>query len=574
MALHLSCSGEEQPAQAEPVAASEPPFLEVASDVGVSFQHFIGATGEYRLPEITGSGVALLDFDGDNDLDIFVLQGGLLDKAESLGDSRFPVPERLGNRLYRNELVPEGRLRFAEVPGAAGLAGRQEYGMGAATGDYDNDGDTDLFVTYFSSSALYENDGQGSFVEHIFPGSHEGWGTSATFFDFDRDGWLDLFVARYVDFTVSNRRRCTEPLSGRRDYCGPDAYRGISDRLYRNLGNGRFEDVTARAGIEAAFGPGLGVVAADFDADGWLDVYVANDGKDNQLWMNQRNGTFVDRGLLSGTALNGDGKAEASMGVGAGDVDGDGDEDLIMSHLDGETNTLYLNGGDGNFRDSTNEYKLASPSLPFTGFGLSWIDFDHDSDLDLFVANGAVKSEEGLAGEAYPYHETNQLFRNDGPSKFADISGASGAAFALSEVSRGVATGDIDNDGDLDLVVTNNNGPVRILLNQVGNRSPWLQVQLRGTTSNRDGYGARVAVRRTGQPVLWRRAHTDGSYMSASDGRVHFGLGSGADIESVEVHWPSGLRERWTGVTQSRPVTLVEGTGEPLVSGGATKPTS
>ena len=543
--------------------AQTPIFWEAAQETGLDFHHFIGATGKFFYPENAGSGVALFDYDGDGDLDVYFLQGALLDPNKSLGDSLFPAPpERpLGNRLFRNELNPELRLRFTDVTRETGV-GDTGYGMGAAVGDYDNDGDLDLYITNFGSNLLYRNNGDGTFTDVTRQAGADDsrWSTSAAFVDYDLDGDLDLFVTNYLSFTVKKNRPCPDGATGRLDYCDPSVYKPHADRLFRNQG-GRFSDVTEEAGMGTAYGGGLGVVCADFDLDGWMDVYVANDGSANQLWMNRGNGTFEEAALLSGTAYNASGVPEAGMGVTAGDFDNDGDEDLFMTHLAHETHTLYRNDGKANFHDATIDLGLATISR-YTGFGTRWFDYDNDGDLDLFVANGAVNMIQSLQGEPYPYHERNQLYRNDGGSGFGEIPATeAGPAFELSEVSRGTAFGDIDNDGDIDLVVTNNNGPARLLLNQIGSRRHWLQVRLERARANRHAVGARVGVLRKDKRPLWRRAQTDGSYLSANDGRVHFGLGRDPQLNAVVVEWPGGKREVWEKVQADRVITLREGSG-------------
>ncbi|MDA2929441.1 CRTAC1 family protein [Acidobacteria bacterium AH-259-O06] len=540
-------------------------FREVAAQVGLGFHHFIGSTGEYFLPEITGAGVALFDYDGDGDLDIYLLQGTLVDASKQLSDTVFPPPDEHwpGNRLFRNELLPEGQLRFTDVTEQAAV-GHNGYGMGAAVGDYDADGDQDLYVTNFRSNLLYRNNGDGTFADVTRRAGvdERRWSTSAAFLDYDLDGDLDLFVINYVDFSVARNKRCFEPMGGR-DYCDPSVYPPVKDRLFRNDGRSRFTDVTESAGIGKAYGSGLGVSCADFNADGWIDIYVANDGNANQLWINNGDGTFEDRALMSGTAYNIDGIAESGMGVTAGDFDSDEDEDLFMANLANETNTLYLNDGQGNFHDATNSAGLANVSLPYTGFGTEWFDFDNDGRLDLFVANGAVTIIESLRGSAYPFHQRNQLFWNAGQGKFRDVSLVAGPALEISEVSRGAAFGDIDNDGDVDIILTNSNGPVRLLINEIGSRSHWLEVRLEGRESNLEGIGARVAVLREGQKPLWRRVHRDGSYLSVNDARVHFGLGDQGRLQGVVVDWPAGKTEIWTNVRPDSVATLRQGTGEP-----------
>ncbi len=549
-----------------------PAFREVAAEVGLRFQHFTGSTGEHYLPEILGSGVALFDYDGDGDLDVFLVQGAMLDPSRPPSEARYPLPpgQPPGCRLFRNDLRRDasGRpvLHFTDVTEQAGL-GRVMYGMGVAVGDYDNDGRPDLYVTALGSNVLFHNNGDGTFsdVTEATGVGDDRWSTSATFFDYDRDGRLDLFVANYVDFTVAGNKKCFDAV-GAPDYCRPAVYRSVTDRLFHNEGGGRFRDVTEAAGILNADGPGLGVVAADFDGDGWPDLYVANDGAANQLWRNKGDGTFEDRGLLSGTAYNAEGLPEGSMGVAAGDVDGDGDLDLFVTNLPREAATLYLNQGKGLFQDATDAWGLRVPTAPFTGFGTAFFDYDHDGWLDLFVANGAVANREALRGQPYPFGERSLLLRNLGGRRFQELSGWAGAASSSLEVSRGAAFGDLDNDGGIDVVVTNNNGPVRLFLNQT--QRPWLMARLQGGAGeNTQGLGARVGLVRRGRPTLWRRAHTDGSYLSASDPRVHFGLGDAERVDALLVDWPRGRKEAWYGPRPRTLLTLREGEGRPWPEG-------
>jgi hypothetical protein len=539
-----------------------PWFQEVAEGAGLRFRHFIGATGEFYFPENMGAGVALLDYDGDGDLDVYFAQGSLLDPSRSLQDSRFSPPSEHwpGSRLFRNDLVPARKLVFSDVTERSGLS-HKVYGMGAAVGDYDNDGDPDLYATNFGSNILYRNNGDGTFADVTQEAGVDDprWSTSAAFVDYDRDGDLDLFVCAYVDFTVKGNRRCPD-ASGEPDYCNPAVYQPLPDRLFRNEGSGRFKDISVPAGITAAFGRGLGVACADFNGDDWPDILVANDGSANQLWINQKDGTFSDQALLAGVAYNANGQAEAGMGVAVGDFENDGDEDIFITHLSQETHTLYLNKGTGRFHDSTIAAGLTQ-SRRGTGFGTGWFDYDSDGQLDLFVANGAVYRIAALRGEAYPYHQRNQLFWNDGSQRLVDVTVKAGMALALSEVSRGAAFGDIDNDGDIDVLVSNNNGPGRLILNQVAHQNHWLMIRLQGVKSNRDAIGARVGILRQGHAPLWRRAHRDGSYLSASDIRVHFGLGSSTSALEVVVIWPSGLAERWKDIQPDSVVSLHEGSG-------------
>jgi len=532
------------------------PFEDVADKAGLRFTHVNGASGRYFLPEIMGSGGAFVDYDGDGDLDVLLLQGG--------GPAN-------GARLFRNDLsVVDGRthLAFSDVTDRSGL-GAGGHGMGIATGDYDNDGDADVYITGYGANRLYRNDGAGTFTDVTRNAGADlddpRWSTSAAFCDYDTDGDLDLFVANYVDASVADNKVCHDPV-GVRDYCGPLQFRPVPDRLFRNDGGGRFTDVSERAGVTKADGAGLGVACADFNGDRRPDFYVANDASANQLWINAGDGTFTDAALLSGVAFSAEGGPEGSMGLAVDDPDDDGDLDIFVTNITRETHAFYRNLGRGAFEDARHAAALAAPTSRSTGFGTDWLDYDNDGRLDLFVANGAVTIEEALRGDPSPFRQKNQLFHNAGGGRFRDVSADAGPALALAEVSRGVAVGDVDNDGDVDVLVTNNDGPVRLLLNNVGSRGHWLQVRLRGTRDNREGLGARVGVVRDDRTTVWRRVHTDGSYLSARDPRVHFGLGDAAAIGAVIVEWPTGLSEVWTDVRPDRVVTLAQGSGSPRIA--------
>lgn len=549
----------------EPESVSTAIFREVAAEVGLSFRHFNGATGEYLFPEIMGAGAALFDYDLDGDLDIYLIQGTMLANDKLPREALFPpaADEPPANRLFRNNLVERGELRFAERSREAGVAD-QGYGMGVAVGDIDNDGDLDLYVTNFGSNVLYRNNGSGRFTDVTKQAGVDDprWSTSASFLDYDGDADLDLFVTNYVDFTVKGAKPCYHPV-GARDYCSPSVYQPVLDRLFRNEGSGRFRDVTESAGIGASLGAGLGVACRDFNSDGRVDIYVANDGTPNQLWINQGDGTFEDFGLTSGTAFNMNGEPEAGMGIAAADFDQDGDMDIFVTNLSKESNTLYLNHGSGNFDDTTIRLGLSGISVPFTGFGTKWFDYDNDGLLDLLIANGAVAIEESLLGGTYPYQQPNQLFHRESKDRFQEASRTAGEVFRLSEVSRGLALGDLDNDGDLDALISNNSGPARILLNQAVAGQHWLQVGLMGKEDNRFGIGARVALMDSDDVVTSRVVHSDGSYLSASDLRVAFGLGNNPQVKGVLVHWPSGRKEYWDNIEVNRLVKLEQGTGKP-----------
>ncbi len=531
-------------------------FDEVAARVGLTFVYDNGASGQFYIPEMMGAGAAFVDYDNDGDLDVFLLQGQPF-------DPKAPRDPARTHRLFRNELVEGKTLRFSDVTAGSGLGGTS-YAMGVATGDYDNDGDQDLYVTAFGPDTLYRNNGDGTFSDVTAAAGvgDDRWSTAATFVDYDRDGDLDLFVANYLDFSTTANKQCFDP-AGTRDYCGPRSYRPVPDRLFRNEGGGRFMDVTEAAGMTKADGAGLGVAIGDYNADGWLDIYVANDATPNQLWMNQKNGIFLDEGPLAGVALNLAGNPEGSMGVASGDYDRDGDEDLFVTNIIGETFALYTNDGRAGFDDTRVQSGLAEPTAAFTGFGTDWFDYDNDGWLDLFVANGAVNIIEGLRGQPVPYRMRNQLFRNVGAAKFVETSGQGGRAFALAEVGRAAAFGDIDNDGDTDVLVTDNSGPVRLWLNQVGTRASWLQVRLDNGPANRLGLGALVHVDRPGAPSLVRRVRADGSYLSAQDPTLQFGLGEWRGPVTVRVDWPGGPSEQWTLPKVEERVILTRGRGTP-----------
>ena len=535
-------------------------FREVSTETNLIFKHQNGASGNFFMPEIMGAGVALFDFDNDGDLDLYFIQGKSLDDKKTLFS--LPKTQASGNRLFRNELIPSGKLRFVDVTEKSGL-GLKAYGMGAASGDYDNDGFTDLYVTNFGSNALFHNNGNGTFsnVTESAKVDDPRWSSSAAFLDYDQDGDLDLFVCNYVDFTVAANKQCNAP-TGQIDYCGPQQYRGLPDKLFRNDGNGKFSDVTQESGIAAAYGPGLGVTCADFNGDNLVDIYVANDGAANLLWINQGNGKFSEEGLFAGAAYSMEGVPRAGMGVTAGDFDHDGDEDLLVTNLTKEGSTLYRNSGKGIFSDASAEFKISQLSLVFTGFGVNWFDYDNDSWMDLFFANGSVTLQPLLAGQPFPYHLRNQIFHNENGQSFKEIASENSPALQLSEVSRGAAFGDIDNDGDVDCVISNNSGFARIMLNENKNKNHWISFQLIGKQDNRQAIGAKIELKVNDKFSLHQRVHTDGSYLSANDSRVHFGLGQANSVESVQVTWTNGKKENFSKINIDSQNNLVQGSGD------------
>ncbi len=524
-------------------------FSEMAAEVGLDFVHDNGAAGEYHMAEVSGSGVALFDYDNDGDLDAYFVQSGALPGRGSGDGGR-------GDRLYRNELISAERsgearsedrsgVQFVDVSGQSGTLGTG-YGMAVAVGDYDNDGWRDLYLTALDGDQLLRNRGDGTFEDVTREAGidHEHWTVPAAFVDYDSDGWLDLFVGGYLA-VGSEAPRCTDS-TGAPDYCGPEDFVAVADRILRNQRDGTFSDVTAELELEGD-GPALGIVTVDLDGDGQLELYVANDGRPNHQWHFE--GREVrDRALLSGSAINAQGRAEASMGVDAADFDRDGDFDLFMTHLISETNTLYRNDGSGAFSDQTNVVRLATASRLRTSFGTGFLDYDNDGWLDLLVVNGAVRKIEALAraGDEFPFEEPNQLFRNRDGGTFADVTLSAGEAFLVAEVSRGAAFGDVDNDGDVDVLISNNGGPARLLVNGVGARSSWVGIELLEQLQNGvlrsfgiDGAGVELVA---GDMTQLKRVRVNGSYASSSDPRLIFGLGS-ADAEGFEAHVRVTLRD-------------------------------
>jgi hypothetical protein len=554
---------------AEAPAARTGIFEDRAEELGVDFVHFAGVSGEYYIVEISGPGCGMLDYDGDGDLDLYLIQGEMLGPDKTVTDADQP-PQKghpLRDRLYRNDLVVAGdgsrTISFTDVTEASRIRA-DGYGVGIATADYDNDGWVDIFLTNFGRNQLWRNKGNGTFEEVIGAAGIDDprWNSGATFVDFDRDGWLDLFVGCYLAFSYENHKLCRLP-SGIPGYCAPEAYAAVTNRLYRNRGDGTFEDRSLKSGVQHEAGKALGVMAADFNLDGWMDVYVANDMLPNHMWINQKDGTFLNDGIFGGTAVNADGRNESSMGVDAADYDLDGDEDLFITHLGYQTNTLYTNDGTGLFDDKTAASGLGPPSVGRTSWGVRFFDYDNDGLLDLMTASGDVFVIESLVrkGDPFPMSQPNQLFRNIGSNKYEDVTAQAGSVFELLEVSRGLAFGDVDNDGDTDVLLENCNGRARLLINTVGSANHWLGLRLVAGTPPRDQIGSWVGVHRKGKPTLWRRVRTDGGFASANDPRLLFGLASDAAVDRVEVHWPDGTVENWTGVAADRYTTLSKGSG-------------
>ncbi|MFT5048792.1 MAG: hypothetical protein ACI8QZ_000179 [Chlamydiales bacterium] len=517
----------ERPNPAPENGAQGPWFQDMAAARGIDFVHESGHGKEFYPPEIVAGGVALLDMDGDGDLDIYLVQSGRVEAENT---------ERPGNQLYRN--LGEGTFENCTADSGADDRG---YGMGAATGDFDNDGFTDIYVTNLGRNALLKGSGEGTFtdVTDVAGVGDQGFGSSAAFVDFDHDGDLDLYVANYLAWSVAMERECSNS-AGQRDYCAPGVYNAPSvDVLYRNEGDGTFEDVTEAAGLSAGFGTGLGLACGDFTGDGLEDFFVANDGRPDQLWVNLGEGQFEDRGLTLGCALDNNGVAKAGMGVAAGDIDDDGDLDLLVSNLRRESDSLFINRGT-HFEDATAVSGLGLIGRAFTRFGTGWADFDNDGVLDLYQANGRVVTDVDGHGSADPFAEPNLLYRGILGGRFEEVARRGGTAELLVHTSRGAAFGDLDNDGSIDVVVVNRDGAPYLLLNTVSDPGHWLMVRVLDE-HGRDALGASVTIELDGR-TLRRDVRTAYSYCAASDARVHFGLGSHTAVGSLAVRWVDGLQ--------------------------------
>ena len=500
-------------------------FTDVTESAGIHFKHTDGATGEFHLPETLGAGGAFLDYDDDGDLDLYLVNSA----APSV--------------LYRNN----GDGTFIDVTATAGVSNRGSYGHGVACGDYDNDGYVDIYVTNFGTNRLYHNNGDGTFTD-VTPKSGTGdarWSSSATFFDYNSDGTLDLYVVNYLNYKLdASYPPCFEtPAFGVtekvRGYCHPKNFEGAPDSLYRNNGDGTFTDVTEAANVRDPggmfLGKGLGVVTADFDADGNPDLYIANDDTPNYLFYNRGDGTFAEIAILTGCAYSADGIAQAGMGVDAGDYNGDGFLDLFVTNFSYETNTLYRNNGDGTFTDVSYKAQLGEESYLSLGFGTGFFDADNDGHLDIFVANGHIFPTVEQTTDVLSYKQANQFFWNQGDATFAEVRFDDRPA-----VSRGTLFGDYDNDGDTDLLVTQLNGTVTLLRNESQTANNWLRLKLIGTRSNRDGIGTRITVT-IGSESQTREVHSGSSYLSCNDPRVLLGVGEQAIVDKLEIRWQSGV---------------------------------
>ena len=527
------------------IANSEQIFLDVTESAGIQFEHTDGRSGKRLFNEFLGSGGGFFDYDGDGDVDIYLINGAIQN-----GNLDNMSPH---NVLYRND----GDGTFTDVTKAAGV-GSTSYGTGATVGDYDNDGDLDLYVTNFGEDQLYQNQGDGTFkdvTKEAGVGNQE-WGTSCVFVDIDNEGHLDIYVANYAKYNPEEDKPCDE--RGVHVYCGPHAYPAVHDTIFLSNGDRTFTEVSKRyRPSDLVPMHGLGVTFGDYDGDGDMDLYVANDQDPNFLFRNDGKGKFLEVALISGVCYNDMGKEEAGMGTDFGDYNNDGKLDITVSNYQTETNTLYHNYDSSFFIDSTIPSGIAEITHGYLGWGIKFFDYDNDGYQDIFVANGHLMDNISVLEKHVSYPQKNLLFRNLGDGTFANVLSDTDG-LSLKKVSRGAAIGDYDNDGDLDILVTNCNQRADLLQNAVGNRNNWIQIQLDGLKSNRSGFGAKIKIV-TGEHVQYREVHSGGSYLSFHDIRAHFGVGKVEQIDVLEVRWPSGQIDKKTELDVNQRYLVIEG---------------
>jgi enediyne biosynthesis protein E4 len=526
-------------------------YVDVAAEAGIAFHHQNAASNEKYLIETMGSGCGWIDYDQNGLLDLYLVNSA---------PTRLYVPKmEMRGALYRNN----GDGTFTDVTARAGVGAEGLFGMGVAVGDYDNDGFPDLFVLGYGRCILYRNNGDGTFTdvtEKAGVANLRKWASSAAWFDYDNDGKLDLIIANYVDWSPEKNYWCGNKAPGMRSYCHPDVFHGQTPTLFHNNGDGTFTDVSIKSGVGLTRGNGLGVVTFDFDDDGWQDIFIANDHMPNFLFRNNRDGTFREVGYEAGVAVGLDGQFEAGMGVDAGDIRNDGRFGLVVTHLDQQLARIYVNQGDGSFEDATFQSKLSYATFHSSGFGTRFLDYDNDGLNDIFMANGHVLDNIERYHPGTSYAEPKMMFRNKGGGAFENVSDQLGADFVAPRVSRGAATGDFDNDGDLDILVNNNGEAPQLLRNDGGNSNHWLEILLIGTKSNRDGVGSRVKVV-AGDLKLFGQRKGGMSYQSAQDPRLHFGLNRHQRVDLVEIRWPSGDLTKLENVKSDQVIAVREGEG-------------
>ena len=536
-----------------PPQATPPLFEDVTARSGIRFKHAASRTSQKYLPESMGAGVAMFDYDNDGWLDLFFVNGARIPDPMPRGASPDKSDPRFWNRLYRNN--HDGTFR--DVTEAAGLEGRL-YGMGVATGDYDNDGNVDLLVTNLGGNILYHNNGDGTFTDVTAKAGvgGSGWCTGACFVDYDRDGRLDLIVTRYLEWDFSSNVFCGEHKPGYRAYCHPDQFNAISYLVFHNNGDGTFTDVSKKCGLAGSPGKALGVAIHDFDADGWPDVFVANDSVAEQLFHNNHDGTFSEVALLAGLAYDQNGRAFAGMGADFGDYQNNGWPAVFVNALANQQYKLFRNDK-GKFEDVTDAIGLGALTISHSGWGAKWIDFDNDGWLDLFVAQGHVMDNIELTEPRLHYREPALLLKNE-QNGFRNVSAQGGPALMVPMAARGAAFGDLDNDGFVDVAINSNDSSALILRNSGKSGNHWLTLQLIGSASNRDAIGSKIRL--IADRALQQTAFvsTAGSYISASDKRAHFGLGSSNKVQLIEITWPSGIMQRLESVAADQILTVRE----------------
>ena len=526
-------------------------YTDIRKAAEIDFLQDSTQTEEKYYLETMGTGVAWIDYDQDGLMDLYFVQSAATDIYK---------PARpLRSALYHNN----GDGTFTDITEKAGLGGEGHYGQGVAVGDFDNDGYPDLYVTGYGRAILYHNNGDGTFTDVTAKAGvadEGGWSTSAGWFDYDKDGWLDLVVTNYIEWSPKNNIWCGEHRPGYRSYCHPGNYKGQKTKLYHNNHDGTFTDVSDSSGVGKPESKGMGVVLADFNNDGWPDIAIANDTWPNFLFLNKHDGTFQDVSFLSGLAASEDGRYEAGMGIDAADVDGDGWLDIYVTHLDFELNRLYHNNQNGTFDDYTFKSGIGNKAILLSGVAMKFLDYDNDGWPDIVQLNGAMVDNVHLYHSEVSYKEPLLMFRNLGKGKFEKVSESLGPDFVRPIAGRGIATADFDNDGDIDIVTNNRGDYPELLRNDGGNANHWLTVRLIGTKSNRDGTGASLKLTSEGF-VHVEQAKGGGSYMSASDPRIHFGLGKRKKIDSLEITWPSGQIDRLTDVPIDQIIAVKEGGG-------------